>query len=133
MNQENQHLPGSHPVRCGADRLLTHIEARWEPGTLPWAKHLGSEAVAVFFVLSGFVIAHTTPTTETSVTVTGPARALALIILVLPLPLMLAAVTERRKASWRRAFERLARLDRASSGPYLPGDNRLRPQVFSSD
>lgn len=38
--------------------VLCHTDEMWTPGLIPFASRFGAEAVGVFFVLSGFVIAY---------------------------------------------------------------------------
>jgi peptidoglycan/LPS O-acetylase OafA/YrhL len=64
--------------------LLSHVEGGWVPGIMPAMAHLGLEAVAVFFVLSGFVIGYATTTRERDAGTYAINRAARLYSVVVP-------------------------------------------------
>jgi len=64
--------------------LLTHAEDGWVPGLLPGVSHLGLAAVAVFFVLSGFVIGYAVDTKERDAATYAINRAARLYSVVTP-------------------------------------------------
>jgi len=64
--------------------LLSHAEDGWAPGLLPGVSHLGLAAVAVFFVLSGFVIGYAVDTKERDAASYAINRAARLYSVVVP-------------------------------------------------
>jgi len=64
--------------------LLAHLDEGWAHGLFPFFTHLGLEAVGVFFVLSGFVIAYVTDGRENNAQVYAISRVSRLYSVVIP-------------------------------------------------
>ena len=64
--------------------FLTHASREQSSGGFLWQLQFGREAVDVFFVLSGFVIAHVVETRERSALAYAVARAARLYSVALP-------------------------------------------------
>ncbi len=72
--------------------LLSHAEDGWVPGLLPGVSHLGPAAVAVFFVLSGFVIGYAVDARERDAASYAVNRAARLYSVVVPCLLLTVAL-----------------------------------------
>jgi peptidoglycan/LPS O-acetylase OafA/YrhL len=68
--------------------FIGHIEKIWAPGLIPFAADMGTPAVGIFLVLSGFVIAHTVAVKETDARSYFLSRAARIYSVVVPVLMM---------------------------------------------
>lgn len=120
----NLALPRSRTLRCGDDVFLAHFKFRTSHNFAPywaalpfWDRHLSSYsliAVTVFFVLSGYVIAHVMATRERTLLEYAASRFGRLYSVVLPALILAGACSYFVKLKYPGAYPEFDSLDNTS-------------------